>query len=115
MSLCQGTGAWVYGLSGNSWASDDYIEVLAEANKAAAMSALAGNPADHAQLAVFCDEQALDYLSIRNFYNFFTTSTGHYCARNALNTSGLSWAGYLLSDLGNPKLPNTECGCSSPP
>lgn len=106
MSLCQGTGNWIYGLSGNAWAGEGYIAALAEVYKAAEAAALFPMPSDRGQMAVYCDEQLLDHASTLSNFNFLLSVPGHYSARNALNRSGLAWDEYLLSDLDNPKRPD---------
>lgn len=105
MSLCQGEGAWVYGLGGNNWWSEKGIATVAEAYKAAQFSATHPLPSDTGQIAVFGDENVPAFISNKNNYRFYVAVTGHYSARYALNLSGLSWDGYLLSDLENPVRP----------
>jgi len=105
MSLCQSGGAWVYGLGGNNWWSANAIASLQEARKAAEESARQPLPSDHGQLAVFCDEELPVFITSKENYGFYASVAGHYSARNALNLSGLSWDGYLLSDVDNPARP----------
>lgn len=105
-SLTLGGGAWLYGLGGNAWLGDDYLLGVAEAMKAAQLQAELPAAHDAGQVAVFVDEQVLDYSTRANIYNAATAVTNHAAMRVVLSQSGLSWDRYLLSDITHPDLPD---------
>ncbi len=105
-ALTLGQGAWLYGLGGNAWLTDDYLMVVREAARVAQMQAEhpAGN--DVGQVAVFADENVLSYSTRQSFFGAATAVTNHAAMRAVMSHSGLSWDRYLLSDITHPDLPD---------
>ncbi len=105
-ALAEGGGAWLYALPGNSWATPDHMEYVREMNKAAGIAATAPPVDEKRQIAVFFDEDSEKYASRLGIYGPVIRNAGNRLPRVALSRSGLSWDQYLLSDLGNPNLPD---------
>ena len=105
-ALTQGGGALYSSNSGNSWNNPDHLEYIKEASKAAANAIESPMPQDRGQIAVFSDEEMQDYASSWQNYDQNQWYYGNYASRIPLSRSGLSWDHYLLSDLGNSKIPD---------
>jgi len=103
-ALTQQQGAWFYSLTGQGWATTSYLDNLREGIAAATISTTAPQVNDQGQIGVFFDEHELDYLSRSGKLSFrlaFHQISSFYL-RRIFNVSGLSWDGYLLSDLEHP-------------
>lgn len=105
-ALTLGQGAWLYGLGGNTWLTDDYMLAVREGARVAQLQA--EQPVKHevGQVAVFADENSLPFSTRRNIFGAATAVTNHAAMRAVLSHSGLSWDRYLLSDLTHPNLPD---------
>ncbi len=102
-TLTRGEGNWLYGLGGPNWLNDQLMKNVAEAVRAANLSAENPVKNDWGQMAVFLDERMQDYMSTFKIFNARTSITSGLFARHALLKSGLPYDAYLLSDLENPK------------
>ena len=105
MTLSQGEGVWIYGLGGNGWADESYMQGIAEAVRAARLANDFPQPEDRGQIAVFCDEEIQDRTSRKGIFGPALSVVAHNLVRIPLSRSGVTWDAYELSDLDNPDRP----------
>ena len=104
-SLAQGGGAWLYSITQNAWSTPDHMEYIRESERAAQRVARRPMPTDRGQVAVFFDEESVDYASQWKEYGGIEHYLGYRLPRFTFNRSGLSCDYYTLADLTDPKLP----------
>jgi hypothetical protein len=101
-----GAGGWHYGLGGQGFGHEPYVDALGEA--AAVAEHLAKNPQLDEHLppvATFADERAITHMSQKDIVNLMTAQLSGNMSRDPLSTSGLSYDPYLLTDLDHADRP----------
>lgn len=100
MVAASGYGAYLYAMVGNNFINDKYMDAVREANEISLR--VSNSPVDEdGQMAVFVDEHFSSYLNKGINYLILGACVRH--ARLPLYRSGLSWDGFLLSDVSHPQ------------